>query len=246
MGAGLYIGTSGWCYPGWKDDFFAGVPRKDWLRHYAGRFGAVEVNATFYGRVQPGTFEHWKEQTPAGFRFAIKANRYLTHISKLVFPSDALARQRDAAMILGDRLAVVLWQMPRSLKLDLLLLEGFAAALRGWPQVRHALEFRDASWFRPEAAEGLERHSLAACQSDSADWPLWDAVTTDLVYVRLHGHERTYRSGYTNAQLGEWARRIEGWLMKGRQAHVYFDNTDGGHAPKDASRLMAMLQPGSL
>jgi uncharacterized protein YecE (DUF72 family) len=245
MGASVYVGTSGWSYPDWKADFFAGVPRKDWLRHYAQRFRAVEVNATFYGRVQPGTFEHWKEETPADFRFVIKGHRYLTHVSRLLFPPDALARQRDAAMILADRLAAVLWQMPRSLKLDLPRLESFAAALKGWPQVRHALEFRDASWFCPEAADCLGRHGLAACQSDSAGWPLWDAVTTDLVYVRLHGHEKTYRSAYTEAQLRHWAYWIDGWLKQDRQVHVYFDNTDAGHAPKDAARLLAMLGPGS-
>jgi uncharacterized protein YecE (DUF72 family) len=117
MREGLYIGTSGWSYAGWKDEFFAGFPRRDWLRHYAERFNAVEVNATFYGGLQPATFERWKQETPAGFKFAIKGHRYLTHVSKLLFPPDALARQRDTAMILADKLAVVIWQMPSSLTL---------------------------------------------------------------------------------------------------------------------------------
>jgi uncharacterized protein YecE (DUF72 family) len=241
MREGLYIGTSGWSYAGWKDEFFAGFPRRDWLRHYAERFNSVEVNATFYGGLQPATFERWKQETPAGFKFAIKGHRYLTHVSKLLFPPDALARQRDTAMILADKLAVVIWQMPSSLTLDLPLLEGFAAALQNWPEVRHALEFRDASWFGPEAADCLRQHGFAVCQSDSANWPLWNGVTSDLVYVRLHGHEKTYRSAYTEAQLDGWADRIKGWLAEGRQVHVYFDNTDAGHAPKDASRLMGIL-----
>jgi uncharacterized protein YecE (DUF72 family) len=143
-------------------------------------------------------------------------------------------------MILGEKLSMVIWQMPRSLKLDLPRLEGFADALRNWPEIRHALEFRDASWFCPEAADCLRRHDLAVCQSDSANWPLWDAVTTDLVYVRLHGHERTYASAYTEAQLETWAVRIEGWLAQDRQVHVYFDNTASGHAPANALHLMEL------
>ncbi len=241
MHGDLHIGTSGWSYAGWKDGFFSNIPRKEWLHHYAGRFTTVEVNATFYRQLRPSTFEHWRQQTPAGFKFAIKGHRYLTHVSKLLCVSDALTRQQDAAMSLRDKLAVVVWQMPPSLKLDLPRLDAFADALRNWSEVRHALEFRDGSWFCPETADRLRRHHLAVCQSDSADWPLWQEVTTDLVYVRLHGHERTYVSAYTNFQLESWADRIRVWLAQNRQVYVYFDNTDAGHAPENATHLVALL-----
>ena len=241
MRSGLYIGASGWSYDAWRWGFFAGVRRKDWLRHYAGQFNAVEVNASFYGSLAPKTFERWREETPAGFRFTIKAHRYLTHIAKLRFPAESLVRQREAAMALGEKLAAVVWQMPKRLFLDMARLESFAGILQDWPDARHVLEFRDASWFIPEVADCLFRHGLAACQSDSADWPLWDAVTTNLAYVRLHGHEATYASAYSDAQLRFWAARIESWLSEDRQVHVYFDNTDAGNAPKDALRLMALL-----
>ncbi len=241
MRGGLYIGASGWRYDCWRLDFYAGVRRKDWLRHYAGRFNAVEVNASFYGSLAPKTFERWRDETPPDFRFAIKAHRYLTHVARLRFPAESLARQRGAAMTLGEKLAVVVWQMPKRFPLDMARLASFAATLRDWPEARHALEFRDASWFIPEVADCLAQHGLAACQSDSADWPLWDAVTTDLAYVRLHGHAMTYASAYTDAQLRFWAARIENWLAENRQVHVYFDNTDAGNAPRDALRLMALL-----
>lgn len=241
MREALYIGTSGWSYPGWKEAFFAGVPRKDWLRHYAGQFNSVEVNASFYGRLQPRTCEHWDQETPADFRFAIKGSRSLTHVHKLLLPHDALQPMREPSLKLGRKLAVVIWQMPKSLHFDLPRLERFAESLRNWPEVRHALEFRHGSWFCREAADCLRRCHLAVCQSDAADWPLWDAVTTDLVYLRLHGHEQTYVSAYADVQLKPWAERIERWLADRRQVYVYFDNTDCGHAPRDAERLKEML-----
>lgn len=243
MRPGLYIGTSGWSYACWRDGFYAGVPRRNWLRHYAGRFNAVEINASFYGSLRASTLARWRQETPADFRFTLKAHRYLTHVRRLMFPAEALGRQRSLASTLGESLSAVVWQMPASLRLDPPLLQHFAALLRHWPETRHALEFRHPSWFTSDTSEFLRREALAVCQSDSADWPLWDAVTTDLVYVRLHGHDRTYASAYSQADLEAWALRIECWLAEDLRVHVYFDNTDAGHAPQDAARLKALLEP---
>jgi uncharacterized protein YecE (DUF72 family) len=232
------IGTSGWTYDGWRDLLYRDVPRARWLAHYATRFGAVEVNATFYHSLEPATFAHWHEQTPAQFRFAIKANRYLTHVSRLRFPAAALARERQASLPLADKLAVVLWQLPAGLHLDPDLLAPFLDRLSQWPEARHAIEFRHASWFTPQTADLLSAHRVAACQSDAADWPMWDGiVTTDLVYVRLHGHEATYSSAYSDRALRAWARRVHSWLAERRSVHVYFDNTDLGHAVANAAAL---------
>lgn len=87
----------------------------------------------------------------------------------------------------------------------------------------------------------LRAHRIAVCQSDAADWPLWDAVTTDLVYVRLHGHELTYASNYTEGELRTWARNVRRWMAEGRDVHVYFDNDAYGHAPRNAARLIALV-----
>ncbi len=237
----FFIGTSGWNYRHWKDDFYAGVPQRRWLEVYAERFPAVEVNATFYRLQERHTFERWRNMTPAGFRFAIKGNRYLTHNRKLRDPPESVGLERERATGLGDKLAVVLWQLPRNLHSDMERLSGFADALGAWPETRHALEFRHRSWFGAEVADCLARNRLAVCQSDAADWPLWDAVTADLVYVRLHGHERTYASGYDRAALEGWSERIGVWLDEGRDVHVYFDNDAEGAAPRDARQLMELL-----
>ena len=235
-----YLGTSGWNYDHWAEPFYCGRPRKDWLRYCAERFTAVEVNATFYRLQTRETFRRWGEETPRGFRFAIKANRYLTHNKKLAEPLPAILAERERASALGDKLAAVLWQLPHNLHRHIERLEGFARALHRWRSVRHAIEFRHASWFDTEVAECLARHRIAVCQSDAADWPLWDAVTTDLVYVRLHGHAATYASGYSEAELRAWAAKLQHWLVEGREVHVYFDNDAYARAPVDALRLIEL------
>ncbi len=235
------IGTSGWDYPGWKDGFYSGVARKDWLAYAAQRFTGIEINATFYREQKRETLARWRESTPEGFAFAIKGHRFITHRMRLQDPEEALKRQRANAAELGGKLAAVLWQLPRSFHKDMARLERFAAALDGWPEARHALEFRHKSWFDDEAAAVLVAHGLANCISDAADWPMWDALTADLVYVRLHGAERTYRSAYRDGGLEPWARRVKRWFEEGREVHVYFDNDAEGAAPRDALRLMEML-----
>lgn len=241
MAATLFIGTSGWNYPEWRDTFYAQVPRKNWLRFNASRFDAVEINATFYGSQRPETFRNWRDQVPPRFRFTMKGNRYLTHTKRLLEPDAAVRRERDHARALGDRLAAVVWQLPANLHCDEQRLAGLLRALGHWRRVRHVIEFRHRSWFRPQVARALCEHRVAVCISDAADWPMWDQVTTDLVYVRLHGHTRTYASRYARRSLTGWAERIERWLAEQRQVHVYFDNSADGHAPADALRLRALL-----
>jgi uncharacterized protein YecE (DUF72 family) len=237
-----FIGTSGWSYEGWRPSFYGPLPKVHWLRFCARQFTGIEVNATFYRLQRTETFARWRSQTPAGFRFAIKANRYLTHTRRLKEPVAPVQLERDRARALGDRLAVVLWQLPATLHRDLGRLHGFLRALRRWRRVRHAIEFRHVSWFDDEVAALLQRHRVAVCLSDAADWPCWDTVTTDLVYVRLHGHTATYASGYSGQALRRWAVRIRQWTRQGRDVHLYFDNDAFGHAPRDALRLLALLR----
>ncbi len=235
--AALHVGTSGWTYEGWRADFYAGVARARWLEHYASVFDAVEVNASFYHALRPTTFARWREATPAAFRFCLKAHRWITHVQRLAVDRAAIVRERDRAAALGDKLAVVLWQLPQGLQRDLPRLRGFLRHLTAWPRPRHAIEFRHASWFDDAVADCLAAHAVAAVQSDAADWPLWPAVTADFVYLRLHGSSATYRSRYSARQLAAWAARIGAWRRQGRAVWAFFDNTDEGHAPRDALRL---------
>lgn len=240
MTPGLFIGTSGWNYDSWRGGFYGRIRGKDWLRFCAARFTGIEVNATFYRLQTQDTFRRWRDETPRDFRFAIKANRYLTHNKKLTDPLAAIRLERDRARGLGDKLSAVVWQLPGRFGKNMSRLEGFCRASRYWRAVRHAIEFRDASWFDDEVADCLRHYRIAVCQSDAADWPLWDAVTTDMVYVRLHGHETTYVSDYTEQQLREWATRVRRWQRRRCTVHVYFDNDALGHAPRNAMRMLEM------
>jgi uncharacterized protein YecE (DUF72 family) len=205
-----------------------------------------EVNATFYRLQEKKTFARWRDETPAHFRFAIKGNRYLTHNKKLADPLPSIGLERERAKTLGNKLAAVVWQMPHRFRKDIDdRLRVFARALARWPEARHALEFRHTSWFDDEVAECLHTHRLSVCVSDAADWPMWDAVTSDMVYIRLHGHTRTYASAYSAQALKKWSLRMRRWLAEGRDVHAYFDNDAEGAAPRDALRLIELIKGGT-
>jgi uncharacterized protein YecE (DUF72 family) len=237
----VYVGTSGWNHDGWRDTFYQRQPKAQWLSLCAQRFATIEVDATFHRLQRRETFQRWHAQTPPDFCFAIKANRYLTHNKKLLEPLAAVVLERSRASALGAKLAVVLWQLPRTLYRNVAKLEAFGRALQRWRSVRHAVEFCNESWFDPEVADCLKRHRIAVCQSAAADWPMWQAVTTDLVYVRLHPDAATGASGYSDAQLRTWARRVRRWQSEGREVHVYFEGGAADHAPRNALRLIELI-----
>jgi uncharacterized protein YecE (DUF72 family) len=238
----LYIGTSGWNYKNWKDDFYKGVPQKKWLQHYASQFDSVEVNATFYRQLKEDTYRKWLDETPESFTFAIKGTRYATHVKRLKNPEDSILKQRDNVAPLEPKLCAVIWQLPAAQHKDVDRLRDFAESLsRNWPHTAHTVEFRHESWFDEEVASLLEENGLANCLSDAPDWPMWDRVISGVAYVRLHGHTELYRSEYSEEDLARWAERIRGWLGQGKSVHVYFDNTDGNHAFRNGFRLREML-----
>lgn len=237
----VYIGTSGWSYPHWRESFYKGVPQKDWLHFNARHFNSVEINASFYRLQKPATFQRWHDETPDDFRFSLKANRYITHNKKLKDPAKSIRIERIQSLALRDKLAVVLWQLPPTFKIDMRRLEKFCEALELWSEVNHTIEFRHASWFTDEAADCLAVHNIAVCQSDAADWTLWETVTAGLVYIRLHGHTRTYVSGYRIKTLERWAKKIKALHKKGISTYVYFDNDAKANAPRDAKKLITLV-----
>jgi uncharacterized protein YecE (DUF72 family) len=239
----LRIGLSGWNYPSWKSHFYAGVPQRDWLAHAMRHFSGLEINATFYMLQKPTTLERWRAAAPPGFAFTAKAHRFATHNMKLLKAADTIRVQKANLAPLGRCLEVLVWQLPDRMKRNLERLDEFGRALRDWRTARHAVEFRHESWFDDEVADCLSRHRIANCISDAADWPRWDAVTTDLVYVRLHGKERTYRSSYSDGALADWAAQARRWRRQDRAVHIYFDNDGEGAAPHDARRLGRLLDP---
>ncbi|MGR8997910.1 MAG: DUF72 domain-containing protein, partial [Gammaproteobacteria bacterium] len=173
---------------------------------------------------------------------ALKANRYLTHNKKLLDPQPSVLIEKNHTEALGEKLAVVLWQLPGRLKKDLGRLKKFIDALQQWHEVRHSIEFRHESWFDDETADCLAHADIAACLSDAEAWPMWDCITAKLVYIRLHGHTRTYASSYSASELADWAQRIDQWSRQGKEVHVYFDNDAECAAPFNAFALKTLLK----
>ncbi len=241
MSTNAYIGTSGWNYPHWKTRFYKNTPKSKWLLYYASQFNSLEINSTFYRLQSQTTFQRWRNETPDNFRMSIKANRYLTHNKRLKNADDSIMLEKSHASALEPKLAVVLWQLPANFGINADRLNQFVNALKHWDTVRHAMEFRHDSWFNDTTAELLTQNSIAVCQSDAGDWPCWQQVTTDFVYIRLHGKPRTYASNYSIATLNKWASQIRLWLKQQRDVYVYFDNDADTRAPFNALTLRNLL-----
>lgn len=238
----LFVGTSGWNFNSWRHGFYAGVRQRGWLRHCAERFTALEINGTHYRLATAKTQERWVAETPDGFPFVVKGHRYLTHYLRLGNARESLQRQKDNAAPLAPRIVAMLWQLPPRQDKNLPRLVEFGEALAEvWPGVPHVMEFRHVSWFDADVESALRDHGLTNCISDAASWPIWEAVTSDIVYIRLHGHEATYASNYDDQALEAWAGRVRRWREEGRDVHVYFDNDAHGWAPWNAISLLRIL-----
>ncbi len=235
----IRIGTSGWNYPHWRKVFYPeGLPTRKWLAYYASYFDTVEVNATFYGTPKEATFRRWYEETPAGFLFALKASRFITHVKRLKGVEEPLKRFYRTISPLKEKIGPLLFQFPPSLKYDRDLIAQFLALLD--PRFRTTIEIRHQSFHNEEFLELLAAHNVALCLSDTAGrYPsLLEALTADFVYIRLHGSRVLYRSCYTEEELRAWAQKI---LSFKRPAYVYFDNDALGWAVPNALRLKELL-----
>jgi uncharacterized protein YecE (DUF72 family) len=238
----IRIGTSGWVYPSWRAHLYQGIPVKRWLSHAASTFDTLEINGSFYTQIKPETYARWRDQTPAGFRFSLKGHRFVTHYKRLLDVDRSVDLLRDQAASLGDKLAAVIWQLPQTMPVALDRLDRFMAALARWPGVRHVFEARHRSWFTDEVAARLADAGVANCLSDAPDFPMWRAITTDLVYVRLHGHTRKYASSYHTTHLRRWAADALAWAAEGRDVLVYLDNDAEGAAVANARKLRELVE----
>ena len=234
----IYVGTSGWNYDHWKEVFYeSGCPKSKWLQFYAKHFASVEVNATFYHSMKPRTFENWRNNTPDGFIWAVKSNRYITHIKRLKDVAEPLKKFFSDLRGLKEKLGPVLFQFPPNLAFDEKVFQAFCQELP--ENRRYTVEARHPSWIEEDALSALKRHQIAWCISDTAGrFPYCETVTTDFIYIRLHGSKELYASNYSEDELNKWVEKINKW---DKDAYVYFDNDAKGHAPKNALRLKELL-----
>jgi len=234
-----HVGTSGFSYPEWKGAFYPkGIKSGDMLPYYASRLPTVEINSTFYRLPRPPLLEGWRERTPEGFTFAVKASRRITHFKKLRDTGDLLDYLLSNLVILGPRLGPILFQLPPTVRLDLDLLRAFLADVapraRELPGPRVVLEFRHASWFVDETYELLEAAGAALCAGDGDDEgrvppPL--VRTAPFVYARLRNDV------YSDADLAEWAGRLR--TLEADEVFVYFKHeVEGPHLAERLQRLL--------
>lgn len=236
----IRIGTSGWRYDDWRGSFYPeDLDGSAWLAHYAERFPTVEINNSFYRLPEEATLAGWRDAVPEGFRFAVKANRYVTHMKKLKEPAEGAARMLARFRTLDPTLGPVLYQCPPRWKANTARLATFLEALPA--DVPATFEFREASWFSEEIYALLREHGAALCLSDHPDATLAYEITGPFVYIRLHGTE-LYAGNYDGRTLRAWARRIAGWAEAGRDVWCFFDNDIKAAAPHDAQRLTEMVQ----
>ena len=282
------IGISGWTYGPWRGVFYPkGLAHKRELQYASGQLNSIEINGSFYSLQRPSSYQEWCAQTPDGFVFSVKGGRFITHMRRLRDVGIPLANFfASGVLALGEKLGPILWQFPPNFQLDLPRFQEFFELLprdtqaaaefakhhnqklkaRAWTKtdrkraIRYALEIRHESFLDPAFLKLLRRHNIAFCFADSAGlWPYTEDLTADFAYIRLHGAEELYASGYTESALDWWASRIRHWsagkqppdakrLLKesprkqaSRDVYVYFDNDVKVKAPFDAMRLAQKL-----
>jgi uncharacterized protein YecE (DUF72 family) len=237
---GIHIGCSGWVYRHWKELFYpATIPQKRWFEHYADHFNSVEINASFYRLPLATTFAGWQAKAPAGFRYAVKVNRFITHNKKLGGVEDPLAEFIALARGLGPALGPLLSQLPPNLHRDDARLAHY---LGQWPaDLDHVVEFRHGSWYHPDVLALLDTHGAGFVAHDLVGLvsPAWASGRT--AYVRFHGTSGKYWGRYTPDQIASWADWLRQQRAEGRSAWAFFNNDIHGHALEDARALMTAL-----
>ncbi|MBC7775105.1 MAG: DUF72 domain-containing protein [Phycisphaerae bacterium] len=239
----FHLGTSGWSYP-WQGIFYPLELRSgEYLTYYATKFDCTEINSCFYHYTMPKTVEKWLAETPDSFRFAPKMNREITHERKFVEVEAPLEKFMSRFLPMGKRLGPILIQIAASFRYQRDLAESFFGLLRQkYPQQAFAFEARHTSWFEAEALDLLREHEIGfVIASAGKRFPSLETVTSDTVYLRLHGEEKLYDSNYSEAQLEQYAFMIKDWLEDGKEIWMFFNNTMRGQAIADSEKLRGML-----
>jgi len=242
MGAMIFIGTSGWSYKEWANDFYHGVKPKEQFQFYATQFSTVEINASFYRLPALKTVKDWRTKAPADFIFAVKGSRLITHIKRLNELDGLVTNFIRRIQPLKEKLGPLLWQLPPNLKPDLPRLDRFLKRLP--PKLSHAIEFRHPDWMMDETFNLLRKYRAAFVSVSSMRMPLNFSVTSDFIYIRFHGLSGGPRHDYTCEELAPWAKHIREQAAAGRKAFAYFNNDLNVRAPKNAELLIQMCEAG--
>lgn len=242
----IRVGVGGWTYEPWRGVFYpSDLPQKRELEYASHALTAIEINATFYGRQKPTSWENWEKVAPDGFQFAVKGSRYCVMKSKLAEAKEGLDgffAQGFAA--LGPKLGPILWQFTHYRKFDRDDIAGFLDLLPaevGGIKVRHAIEPRNDSFRDERFFELCRERNVAIVLEDSDDYPTIEADTADFAYARLQRMNEGVPTGYDDACLDRFAQMARGWTASGRDAYIFMINGAKVRAPAAAQALQQRL-----
>jgi uncharacterized protein YecE (DUF72 family) len=244
----IRVGVGGWTYEPWRDNFYpAGLPHGKELEYASRQLTAIEVNGTYYSTMRPATFAKWRDETPAGFVFTLKAHRFVTTRKQLATAGEPIRRFIASGITeLGPKLGPILWQLmpahrfdPGDLEAFLKLLPGEAGGLR----LRHVLDVRHASFACEEYLALARRYGCATVHADSEKFPSIADADGELAYLRLMRSEAQCPTGYPADVLQQWAEGARAWVGKWPQREVFafFINGAKERAPAAAMELIRLL-----
>ncbi len=241
----INIGTSGWSYKHWKDDFYPkSLVQKNWLSFYSERFDITEINSSFYRLPNEGTVLKWKDSVPAKFLFCPKISRYLTHMKKLRDPEEPLQRFFDIFKLLKQELGPVLIQLPPMLLFHYGISDYFYKLLKKeYNEYEFVIEVRHQSWLSEDSMTLMAKYDIGLVISQSGHrFPYTEMITAKNIYLRFHGPAAHYASSYTDEDLKYFAVKFKNWSKEGHVIWAFFNNDIHGFAPRDAFRLKALCK----
>jgi len=246
MSGNIYIGVGGWTFAPWRGVFYpADLPQKRELEFASRALTSIEINGTYYSTFKPASWAKWREETPDGFVFSVKASRYCTNRKELSGAGDAIAKFINQGMSeLRDRLGPINWQFMGNKKFHPDDLEGFFKLLPrevGGLPLRHALEVRNASFKTEQFYDLARRYNIAIVFADDDEFPEIDEPTADFSYARLMKTQENVKTGYAPADLDKWAKRARQWAKRGN-AFVYFISGAKVRAPAAAQALIERVK----
>jgi len=245
----IYIGTSGWGYNEWQDIFYPQDYKKsEWITYYAKFFNTVEINSSFYNLPKKETFKNWAAKTPENFLFSVKIPRYITHIKRLIDCSESLNKFFNAAEGLGEKLEILLFQLPPNMKFDIERLNNFLKILKKYyinfkntaNNLLCAFEFREESWFCQKTYDLLNEYSFGIVISHSSCFPYHEVITGNFCYLRMHGSKELYSSSYSDEELRKVADFINKNKINNISSYVYFNNDFHCYAVNNAKTLIEL------
>jgi uncharacterized protein YecE (DUF72 family) len=235
----IRIGCSGWIYRHWRELFYPPrLPQRLWFEHYAATFATVELNTSFYHLPKPESFAKWRDQAPPGFRYAVKAPRFITHMKKLKDCAEPVEEFLRRARNLGEAIGPILYQLPPRWACNTARLEEFVGLLPR--DLVHVFEFREKSWMTQEVLALLDARGISFCAHDMPGLETERWAAGPVAYVRFHGGVGKYWGRYSDERLQGWTDWIAAQAHEGRNVWCYFNNDIHGHAIDDALTLRAM------